>query len=480
MCGQLLLLALIISSAAAQLCYIDAVSGSDSTGNGTSTNPWASFSMAVNSGCLQVNVRPGTYTGGSNRGLMLTAATSFMGTGGVNIENDGPDEGAIVDLQGAARFLSTTAPLMLSRLTIRGGRESVLGGAIDASTTSLQLSLCSIYNNSISGADVASGTLQGGAIAAANISADFCSFRNNSIVRGSSGSITVLGGAVSAETANLRNCSFRFNSIVTSGSGSSVAQGGALAINKMDTAGELLLQQTLFYRNHVIGSGTGPHYGGALYVSNFVDSPNRTPLAIVSCSFLRNSVGAFSGTHSGGALYADEAAIDPLRDSLFYGNSAPDDGGALYINQVSVDRPSGITGDGSNSFVNNTSGGSGGAIFDLGSQGINFSPAALFQCNSVPMIFSVSGCTGCTSLTATDSDADGVCDSGDCAPLNAALQVNDVSGDCIAIAQLNSETGLSAIVLVGKLLSSFSPSPLSLSYTPSTAGSILQKSGAIY
>jgi hypothetical protein len=185
------------------------------------------------------------------------------------------------------------------------------------SDSSLFFHECSLHHNQISGSDLSSGTLQGGAVVADRIVAIHTSFRNHTIQRGSSGSIVLQGGVLAADTMQLTTCSFRFNRIVSSGSGSTVAHGGALAIIKQSTSGALLLTNSLFYQNELVGSGLGSKLGGAIFFTNPVDTPNRVPLQIRNSSFLSNRVAAASGIRRGGALYSEEGNVDPLLRTLF-------------------------------------------------------------------------------------------------------------------------------------------------------------------
>lgn len=442
-------------SASAATCFIDAQAGNDSTGSGSSASPWASFFQAISSGCDDVRARPGLYSGPTNRDVMVVSPVNITGTGGVNVVDDGPDEGAIVDLQGQGRFVLASAPLRITRLTIREGVAALEGGAIQSSS-SIHLELCSVHHNNISGAPLAAGILRGGAIVASQLSAIHSSFRENRIDRESTGSITAQGGALAADTVQLYNCSLRFNSISSSGAGTTVARGAALAISKQTTTSFLLLQNSLFYSNVLVGGGLGPNLGGAVYFENPVDSPNRVSLQLQRNLFLSNQITASSGTRLGGALYSEEGDLDSVIQNLFFDNFAADSGGALYINQVSIDRPSGVSG-ASNQFVNNTAGSSAADIFDGGTVGIMFSAISSFQCGvGSPVIVSGVGCTGCDVQGVGNTDGDSICNSGDCAPLMAALQVPDTTGSCIALSALDTDTGLApAPALQGMVSLSF-------------------------
>lgn len=428
----------------ATTCFLNPQTGNDSTGNGTSIAPWASFFKAIDSACDDIYAQPGLYSGPNNRGLVLAIATNITGTGSVNIVNDGPDKGAIVDLQGQDRFLSSSAPLQITRLTIREGVTIMEGGAIQSSS-SVFLELCSIHHNNVSGPPLALGTLRGGAIVASRLRAVHSSFRQNRIARGSTGSITIQGGALAADTVEFYNCSLRFNGIVKSGAGITASQGGALAIIKQTTTlvPPLIISNTIFYENTISGTGAaGLHTGAAVYFENPVDTPDRVSLQVQRGLFFSNRINIGVGTRTGGAIYSEVGDLSPVENSLFFHNYVGNQGGAIHINQFSSDRPSGLNG-GSNQFVNNTADVSGGDIVDGGTVGINFSPPSTFQCSrESPVVDSTIGCTGCTLLSAVDTDQDGTCNSGDCAPLDPALQVVDTTGTCIPLSNLDSDTGL--------------------------------------
>jgi hypothetical protein len=62
------------------------------------------FQRAITGLCDDIRVRPGVYSGELNRGLQITSALNMTGTGGVNVADDGPDEGAVIDLNGRHVF----------------------------------------------------------------------------------------------------------------------------------------------------------------------------------------------------------------------------------------------------------------------------------------------------------------------------------------------------------------------------------------
>ncbi|MEN6553030.1 MAG: carboxypeptidase-like regulatory domain-containing protein, partial [Methanobacterium sp.] len=127
-------------------------SGSDTTGTGIESNPYASLYkgiMETNSGGT-LHVTSGTYTGALNRGLSITK--------NINIIGDGSDT-TIIDAQGASRIFDIESgnTVTIEHLTLTNGKvsgTSQTGGAIwNKGGATLIINDCKFFNNQATASD---------------------------------------------------------------------------------------------------------------------------------------------------------------------------------------------------------------------------------------------------------------------------------------------------------------------------------------
>ncbi len=221
------------------------------------------------------------------------------------------------------------------------------GGAVDVTT--LEYANCTFESNSAGES--------GGAIYAENINSfgnDTSFFINNVASDGSGGAIYsdsvyiktdtifsgnhayVDGGAIyaAASGAVVNNCLFEYN--VAEGSWASQCCGGAIR-------GKCVISENCIYRKNYAYD-----YGGAIYAESLV-------LEGFSC-FEDNT----AYDNCGGAIYTNILSVlymNCIRDAEFSGNSAGEDGGAIYINDECWVTFSNCV------FNNNHCGDEGGAIY---------------------------------------------------------------------------------------------------------------------
>jgi len=288
-------------------------------------------------------------------------------TGDLDITDDLTINGAgaaatIIDGGGLDRLLhinpngSTTAlSVSLADLTIQNGSVGSSasfingGGIFDGSfSDTLSLGNCTITGNSSSSEgggifsygtlNVTGGTITGntatggvgGGISGVNLNLTSTSVTNNS----SSGD----GAGIHTDgTTTITGATITGNS-TTSGRGAAVAVRGPAVITDSD-----------------LSNNTASSKGGATF--------NHDSLSIINCTLNNNSSG-----WKGGAIYQDEDGDILIKDSMFDGNTADGDGGAIYYEND--DSSPDIAVDMFNTVIsNNSSGGDGGGIYFDNSSG---------------------------------------------------------------------------------------------------------------
>ncbi|MBX7226391.1 MAG: hypothetical protein K1X55_10195 [Chitinophagales bacterium] len=173
--------------------------------------------------------------------------------------------------------------------------------------------------------------------------------------QGSGGALLINGSTTATQgqncTVNIDGCDFYNNNMASGGSGNG---GGAIYSSNRTT---LNVTNTDFCENSVdvdISSGGG----AAIYAY-------ATALTVDNCSFANNLCSGVGVTSTdGGAIFIDggtsasnqKAAI--VRNSIFYGNSTPDDGGAIRVRTATSFLAKRCL------FFDNSAGGDGGGISD--------------------------------------------------------------------------------------------------------------------
>ncbi|WP_321423207.1 NosD domain-containing protein [uncultured Methanobacterium sp.] len=292
--------------------------GSDSTGNGTASNPYATIQTGLNNVVSggTVHLLAGTYTGTGNRAITIAQNVNIVGDNQLN---------TIIDAQLLSNIftINSGVTVTITNLTFENG-TTTKGGAIYNGGT-LNTINCTFINNKAT-----NGLQSGGAICnygdALNVTG--CSFINNTGA-GPGGAICDWLG-----TLYVSNCTFIGNKVTGTGNG-----GGAINIRITAT----LINSTF------IGN-TASRYGGA------IQSSGTIPL-VSGCTFINNTA-----AYLGGAIY-NSGTITLIENSNFTGNNqtstATDYGGGAIFNSVTITAINNCV------FVNNTAA-RGGAIFSKG------------------------------------------------------------------------------------------------------------------
>lgn len=130
-------------------CYVDAVSGSDSTGDGSYTNAWRSIGKGLEEAPQdgRVVVLPGTYTGADNRGqLFPSKCRMLLGLAGA--------EETVVDCENAGyafQVSSSCLDAVVRGLTFRNGYFSSDGGMIKCLGHRFEVRECVFADNEADG-----------------------------------------------------------------------------------------------------------------------------------------------------------------------------------------------------------------------------------------------------------------------------------------------------------------------------------------
>jgi hypothetical protein len=252
--------------------YYVATSGSDSTGNGTSDNPWATVSHAINNVVATpqsnavIQVRKGTYI----ENIVLRDY--------IHIHGDYNGGETIIQGDGTSHVVTMDANTKLDGITIVNG-NSEYGGGIYCLDNNVTIENCTIKN---------------------------CNARYG-------------GGAsfIGCENIIIRNCLFKNNT----------AQVGGGLFNKMGTI-------KFSYCDFVDNSVTvhwpedypynGEPFGGAIHSIGASEDDNYSLLEIDNCFFKNNTTTVAGGAIS---LYGDSRLI--LKSSVFLRNISGIEGGAV-------------------------------------------------------------------------------------------------------------------------------------------------------
>ena len=278
-----------------------APNGSDTTGDGSSNNPYATVAKAVSVAQSLANdvihLQPGTYTqNGIAVGKIVTiAGHSFTDT----------------ILQAAATAFTTNKNILnfsnsgiVRNLTLRHGNPNGSGGAVGLSGAyDFCFDTCLFASNAASASGQSGGAVQaGGNSGAATILFLNCQFVGN---RSASD-----GGGVYAYSPSLlvSNCVFSANT---------AGRNGGAVIRNDTTRGKLTV------RDSVLMNNVAANAGGAVY------GANNTACAIWNSTVAGNQAGLqggglFSSANDGGVT------TNLVCNSTFYGNASGGVGGGLY------------------------------------------------------------------------------------------------------------------------------------------------------
>jgi len=331
--------------------YVNATSGSDATGNGSSGSPWRSITNALKHAQKSANdvlhIASGTYI---QPQIGMTNIVTLLGSNpATTIVEPAAQPGAVTNT--SVFYYSSALPGIYANLTIQNGQAPVGAGIYESATVGsgvspdLIVTNCLFLNNSATNGN-------GGAIDSLPTTASLsvilanCVFSNN-VATNLAG--TAFGGAVytAGETLYVSNCVFEWNSASTNG--------GALYGNVS------VLANTLFANNNsAFGSG------GAVYTP----AAGGRPVSIVGCTFANNTAG--TGTpgsgntvYGGGGLFCGGNSTLGITNSTFYGNSATKGIGGAYYYFSNASGTSNVLYN--STFFSNTAWTNGGAIYVYGS-----------------------------------------------------------------------------------------------------------------
>lgn len=247
------------------------------------------------------------------------------------------------------------AHVTVSGATFDGNSASV-GGAVSSALSTLDISATSVLGN------VASGS--GGGLVAidSEVSLSGCFFQGNT---------GVSGGAAYADDSV-------FTALMTTFTENSASNGGALNLRGTEQVtvsscsfdsntasargGAMWLAAPGVTENTSFAANTSGVEGGA--IARRLASGSSGGHTFDGCTFVGNSAGTESVFGDGGAISASTYGTEVI-NSVFDGNSATRNGGGVYVRPNS----SGTWRVESSQFLENTSDGSGGAIYSSGTGG---------------------------------------------------------------------------------------------------------------
>jgi predicted outer membrane repeat protein len=396
--------------------------GSDTMGNGSESNPYATIQKALDNVVSggTVHLLAGTYTGTGNKALTIPRNVNFVGadpdTTIINAESTSNiftiNSGVNVSIANLT-FTNGTATnggsiynngnLNMVNCIFTNNTAGAYGGAIHNLGTTV-ISNCTFTSNpanyggainnlgtltvsnstfTANTARTAAGAIHNTATGTINVSG--CTFTNNTLSPGSNGGAIANFGTI----ANLVNCTFTSNSAGSSNQGGAIYSysSGIIAnlvnctftSNSGKYGGAIYNMGTI---NSVIGSSfvgnTATSYSGAIYNSGTISS-------VIGSSFVGNTA-----TTNGGAIQ-NSGTISSVIGSSFVGNTATSYGGAIYNGRVI--NLSGCT------FTNNTATSRGGAIYNIGSSAITTVNFSSFVNNSAPTGSTIYRITGTVNAT---------------------------------------------------------------------------------
>jgi predicted outer membrane repeat protein len=322
--------------------------GNDTSGDGSSSNPYATIQKALNNIVTggTVHVRSGTYTGTGNYGITLNRNVTIVGDDQTSTIINAAKLGNIFTINSGVN-------VTITNLTLENGTASY-GGAIN-NVGNLNVTNCTFTNNA---ATSTSSSYGGGAIYnAATITLDNCNFTGNTARSGgaiySNGNLTVSNSVITNSTGKLyggaifnggymssiNNCTFSSNNGyygILYNSGNLTVNNSVFSGNSASMGGVIYSKSNLVvsYCNFTDNNATGK--GGAIYSTG--------DLNVNYCNFTNNS-SPYGGAICGAVIIGTNP-ITNISNCTFTGNTASYVGGAIYN--------SGTLNLHYNSFVNNT------------------------------------------------------------------------------------------------------------------------------
>lgn len=327
--------------------------GNNTTGNGTSSAPYATlnFALSIANPSDIVRLDQGTYSNENN----VTVNDANLTIEGFSIAST-----VFQRTSGTLNFLVIAANgVTVRNLTVQNynSTSAALGKAITANNVSnVVIYNCAFTGNSSGGGEPAVYTSNSGS-ANTSITIRKCSFRNN--IGNYGGAISVTANTINtsaAITATIDSCYFENN---VKGS----YYGGAIVIEKGVASAPSALAPNVTISNSTIGNlcaggGNRAQRGGALYTDD------NSVVTINNSCFSNNTAEDIAGPDGGGAIWSGECTLT-LNDCKFENNNAnvtvAKYGGAIYanggfnLNTLTINRCA---------FIGNTSNRGGGIYID--------------------------------------------------------------------------------------------------------------------
>jgi len=327
--------------------------GNNTTGNGSTSSPYATLAFALSTAGVGdvVRIDQGTFSNENN--VTVNVAT-------VTIEGFNVATTVFQRTSGTLNFLNIAANgVIVKNITVQNynSNTAALGKAITANNVSnVQIYNCAFIGNSSGGGEPAVYSSNTGA---SNVSVTVrkCSFRNNTGNYGGGISVTANTiNASSAITATIDSCYFE-NNVKSS------YYGGAIVIEKGVASAPSAQAPNVTISNSTIGNlcasgGNRAQRGGALYTDD------NSIVTINNTCFSNNTAEDVAGPDGGGAIWSGECTLT-LNDCKFENNNAnvtvAKYGGAIYanggfnLNTLNINRCA---------FIGNTSNRGGGIYID--------------------------------------------------------------------------------------------------------------------
>ncbi len=290
--------------------WVDATTGSDLTGDGTSGNPWRHITYALTqiSGPRTVRILPGTYDATVDGDgyseifpIPLVDGATLIGTGGAAT--------TAIDAQGTNGVLKADgiSGARIEGLTITGGDIEGNGGGISINNADVEIIDNVITNNVTSGVISAE---QGGGIYVAG-SSDVL-IQNNEITNNTAdgGSSSARGGGISSSSSGTVRIDGNLISGNTAGSASSVYGAGIYTGTTAEITSNDILNNTL------IGSN---RYGAGVWING-------------DTQLIANRIVDNTGASWGGGIYGNSlSANSKVENNYVIGNSATLFGGGIRL-----------------------------------------------------------------------------------------------------------------------------------------------------
>ncbi|KPK84903.1 MAG: hypothetical protein AMS27_08780 [Bacteroides sp. SM23_62_1] len=272
--------------------YVDAVGGSDATGNGTQGNPWKTITYALSkiSGTGHtLHVAAGTYDAslGETFPILMENGVSLAGTGA---------EVSIINANEAGRVIQcisiTDTSTRIEGFTIMGGSNSEGGGGIYVSAGSCPRITGNIIKNNtvpVARVSVTPESRLGGGIYILNSSPEIT---GNQIIDNWTGALD----------------------LTNTGSG---GWGGGIAVS--GSASNPVIQNNTITGNKAINTSYASAFGGGIYIGDGASGTivNNT----ISANFLRQ-LSATSGATYGGGIYISGSGTPVILDNVISNNTA--------------------------------------------------------------------------------------------------------------------------------------------------------------